>query len=131
MEERARNAPSGDPVGPRTTDIPEPEDYGYGRAAATAQGGEVVAYGPSMEGGRMIVPLTVKNRGDERASYKVTVTVKGKNDPSMTKTASAKVTGLFKNTTWPTQVDVTGVGVKDVRDLVVTLKVTKTINRWQ
>ncbi|MEU5032056.1 hypothetical protein [Streptomyces milbemycinicus] len=131
MEERARNAASGDPVGPRNTDIPEPEDYGFGRAAATAEGGEVVAYDPSLEGGRMIVPLTVENRGDKRASYTVTVTVKGKTDPSMTKTVSAKVTGLFKNTTWPTQVDVTGIGVTDVEDLVVTLKVAKTINRWQ
>ncbi|MFC9633313.1 hypothetical protein ACFTY8_29590 [Streptomyces mirabilis] len=49
--QRAAAAPSGDPVHPTNTAVPDPKDYGFGKAAATASHGEVVAYAPRLESG--------------------------------------------------------------------------------
>lgn len=126
--QRAKKGASGDPVGPKNTDVPQPEDYGYGRAVATAQHGEVVAYTARVEGGRLVVPVTVHNQGTKRASYTVHVTVAGDTGSSVTVTKKEPV--VYPRTTWPTQADVTDVGAEDAKNLKVTLKVTKKNDPW-
>ncbi|MGV9991546.1 hypothetical protein [Streptomyces sp. NPDC003374] len=123
--ERARNAASGDPVGPKNTDVPDPEDYGYGAPAATAQHGEVIAYTPRRKEGRIIIPLTIHNGGSKQTAYTVTITATGSeaNSP-LSVTASAP--NVFPGTTWPTQVDLTAAGARDLQ-LDVSLTVTKDI----
>ncbi|MEV0116580.1 hypothetical protein AB0H77_25570 [Streptomyces sp. NPDC050844] len=129
VAERAKKGAGGDPVGPKNTDIPQPEDYGYGKAVATAQHGEVVAYTARVEGGRLIVPVTVHNQGTKRASYTVHVTVAGQ-DGAAGVTVTKKEPVVSPGTTWPTQADVTAAGGKDAEDLKVTLKVTKKNDPW-
>ena len=51
--------------------------YGFGKATAAAAGGEVVAFTPRLESGRIVVPLTIQNTGDKRMTYAVTATVVG------------------------------------------------------
>ncbi|MGW7086590.1 hypothetical protein ACWGH2_24250 [Streptomyces sp. NPDC054871] len=128
VAERAKKGASGDPVGPKNTDIPQPEDYGYGKAVATAQHGEVVAYTARVEDGRLVVPVTVHNQGKKRASYTVHVTVAADTGSSVTVTKKEPV--VYPRTTWPTQADVTAVGAKDSKNLKVTLKVTKKNDPW-
>ncbi|WP_306316765.1 MULTISPECIES: hypothetical protein [unclassified Streptomyces] len=122
--ERARSAPSGDPVAPKDTHIPAPDEYGFGAAAATAQDGEVVAYIPRVTGGRLIVPLTIHNPGSGRVAYTINVRVTGgRSDADVT--VPVKASNVFPSTTWPTEADVTAAGTQDAKNLKVTLRVTK------
>ncbi|MEU4998726.1 hypothetical protein [Streptomyces sp. NPDC021622] len=124
LKERARNAATGDPVGPKNTKIPRPQDYGFGAAVATAQDGEVIAYAPRLDGGQVVVPLTIENLGSQRAAYTVKVIAEGKGASSDV-IVTVKAPYVFPHTTWPTQADVTAAGTEHVKDLKVTLKVTK------
>ncbi|MFI0821546.1 hypothetical protein ACH4TX_39210 [Streptomyces sp. NPDC021098] len=89
-----------------------------------AQGGEVIAYEPRLDGGRMVVPVTISNEGKQRASYEVTVTAVG-NTGSSAVTVTKKAPGVFPGSTWPTQADVTTSEVKDAKELKITLRVVK------
>lgn len=109
--QRAAAAPSGDPVHPTNTAVPDPKDYGFGKAAATASHGEVIAYTPRMESGRFVVPLTIHNGSDKRAAYAVTVTVVGGEKKSPF-SVTAKADNVWPGTTWPTRVDITASGSK-------------------
>ncbi|MFB7244404.1 hypothetical protein ACFCYX_18345 [Streptomyces populi] len=124
QDERAANAPSGDPVAPAKTGVPKPEDYGYGAVAATAGDGEVIAYVPRLEGGRLVVPLTIQNKGNKRAAYMVTVVAEG---PSGSSPVTVKASNTFPGTTWPTQAEITAAGVKNPKAVKITLKVIKDI----
>lgn len=109
-EQRAAAAASGEPVAPRDTHIPAPGEYGFGKPAATAQHGEVVAYTPRHESGRLTVPITIHNGSDDRVNYRVEVTVVGGNQDSPV-TVTTNANNVFPGTTWPTQVDITTAGV--------------------
>ncbi|MFJ4921009.1 hypothetical protein [Streptomyces sp. NPDC088725] len=125
--QRAAAAPSGDPVGPKNTGIPEPGDYGFGKTTATAEGGEVVAYAPRLESGRLYVPLTMHNAGDQRVAYTVTVTVSG-GDQRSPLSVTEKAANVFPGTTWPAQADITASGSTSSPDsLRVSLTVVKDI----
>ncbi|MFG3013020.1 hypothetical protein ACGFZB_21640 [Streptomyces cinerochromogenes] len=122
---RAAAAPSGDPVSPTNTAIADPDDYGFGKAAATAARGEVVAYTPRMESGREVVPLTIHNTGDKRMTYTVTVTVVGGTQKSPF-TVTEKADGVWPGTTWPTKTDITASGLKGTEGgPKISLKVVK------
>ncbi|WP_138960776.1 hypothetical protein [Streptomyces sp. YIM 121038] len=115
------------PVKPTRTGIPKPEDYGFGPAVTKAQGDEVVAYQPRLQDGRLVVPLTVSNKGRKRAAYKVIVTVKG---TKRTVPAHLNIPFVYPSTTWPTQVDVTAAGGTGPKNVKVTVKATKKEDRW-
>ncbi|MEW2288628.1 hypothetical protein [Streptomyces sp. NPDC047841] len=123
--QRAAAAPSGDPVSPAGTAVPDPGDDGFGKPAATAAHGEVVAYTPRLESGREVVPLTIHNDGDARMTYTVTVTVVGgarKSPFSVTE----KADGVWPGTTWPTTTDITASGLGETADgSKISLKVVK------
>jgi len=108
-DQRAAAAADGEPVAPQDTRIPDPGGYGFGKPASTAQHGEVVAYTPRREAGRLYVPVTMHNGGDEHVAYHVEITAvaEGRNSPVTVKTQADNV---FPGTTWPTQVDITAVG---------------------
>ncbi|MFJ6843295.1 hypothetical protein ACIQRE_11555 [Streptomyces griseoluteus] len=123
--QRAAAAPSGDPVSPADTAVPDPSDYGFGKAAATAARGEVVAYTPRMESGREVVPLTIHNNGDKRMTYTVTVTVTGGTQKSAF-SVTEKADGVWPGTTWPTKTDITASGLKGTEGgTKISLKVVK------
>ncbi|GAB1334332.1 hypothetical protein ACE1SV_09220 [Streptomyces sp. E-15] len=123
--QRAAAAPSGDPVSPTNTAVPDPEDYGFGKAAATAARGEVIAYTPRLESGRVVVPLTLHNDGDKRMTYTVTVTVVGGTKKSPF-SVTEKAEGVWPGTTWPTKTDITASGLKEAADgSKISLKVVK------
>ncbi|WP_406443042.1 hypothetical protein OHB00_42190 [Streptomyces sp. NBC_00631] len=123
--QRAAAAPSGDPVSPTNTTVPDPGDYGFGKAAATAVGGEVIAYTPRLESGRVVVPLTIQNTGDKRMTYTVTVTVVGGRRTSPF-SVTVKADGVWPETTWPTTVDITASGLKEAaKGSKISLKVVK------
>ncbi|MFI6625608.1 hypothetical protein [Streptomyces sp. NPDC050528] len=123
--QRAAAAPSGDPVRPTNTAVPDPEDYGFGKAAATAAHGEVVAYTPRLVSGRVVVPLTFHNSGDERVAYTVTVTVVGGGRKSPF-TVVEKAGDVWPDTTWPTQADITASGATTgTNDTRISLKVVQ------
>ncbi|MGW6056021.1 hypothetical protein [Streptomyces sp. NPDC055189] len=124
VKQRAKNAASGEPVGPKNTKAPEPEDYGFGPAAATAEHGEVIAYAPRLQGGRVIVPVTIENSGPGRAAYNVKVIAEGKGS-SADMIVTLKAPSVFPGSTWPTQADLADAERGSVKDLKVTLKVTK------
>ncbi|MFB7246804.1 hypothetical protein CW362_39285 [Streptomyces populi] len=123
QKERARNAPGGEPVSGRT-DLPEPEDYGFGDAVETASGGEVVAYEPREQAGRLVVPLTVHNGGDERTAYTVVITARS---GKTSRPVVVKAPNVFAGTTWPTEADMTADGLDDPADVDIALKVTKDV----
>ncbi|MET8485938.1 hypothetical protein [Streptomyces tendae] len=123
-ERRAKGAPSGDPVGPKNTKIPRPEEYGFGKAVATAQDREVIAYTPRESDGRVVVPLTIENRGAQRAAYTVEVRVTG-GHAAATVTRKVEAPNVFPHTVWPTETDITAIGDGDVESLKVTLMVTR------
>jgi hypothetical protein len=124
QKERAKNAPSGEPVSGKTG-LPEPEDYGFGDAVETASGGEVVAYEPRKQAGRLVVPLTIRNGGDERTAYTIVITARsGKTSHPVT----VKASNVFAGTTWPTEADVTADGLADPADVDIALKVTKDVH---
>ncbi|MGW5093194.1 hypothetical protein ACWEQ1_02530 [Streptomyces nodosus] len=106
---RAAAAASGDPVAPKETNVPDPADYGFGKPASTTQKGEVVAYAPRRESGRLYVPITIHNGSDKRVTYHVNVTVVGGKQDSRV-TVKTQADNVFPGTTWPTQVDITAVG---------------------
>ncbi|MEE1671495.1 hypothetical protein RCR19_39385 [Streptomyces sp. WAC07094] len=108
-EQRAAAAASGDPLAPRNTHVPAPDEYGFGKPAATAQHGDVVAYTPRRESGRLIIPLTIHNASDDRVTYRVTVTAIGASQDSPV-TVTTRADSVFPHTTWPTQVDITAAG---------------------
>ncbi|MFE6552561.1 hypothetical protein ACFVHS_29745 [Streptomyces sp. NPDC057746] len=108
-EQRAAAAAGGDPVAPKDTHIPGPDQYGFGKPASTAQHGEVVAYTPRRESGRLIVPLTIHNASGDRVNYLVKVTAVGGNQNSPV-TVTTRADNVFPETTWPTQVDITAAG---------------------
>ncbi|MHB9859410.1 hypothetical protein [Streptomyces sp. YIM S03343] len=110
--QRAADAPSGDPVHPTNTAIPDPDDYGFGKAAATAARGEVVAYTPRLKSGHVVVPLTIHNTSDKRAAYTVIVTVVGGKQKSPF-SVTEKADNVWPGTTWPTEADITASGLKD------------------
>lgn len=123
--QRAAAAPSGDPVRPTNTAVPGPGDYGFGKAAATAAHGEVVAYPPRLVAGRVVVPLTFHNSGDERVAYTVTVTVVGGGRKSPF-TVVEKAGDVWPDTTWPTQADITASGATaGTNDTRISLKVAQ------
>ncbi|RPE40703.1 hypothetical protein EDD90_3765 [Streptomyces sp. Ag109_O5-1] len=123
--QRAAAAPSGDPVSPRNVAVPSPGDYGFGKAAATAAGGEVIAYTPRLESGRVFVPLTIQNTGDKRMTYTVTVTVLGGRRISPF-SVTEKADGVWPGLTWPTKTDITASGVKEAAEgSKISLKVVK------
>ncbi|MFI5690040.1 hypothetical protein [Streptomyces sp. NPDC051636] len=123
--QRAAAAPSGDPVHPTNTAVPDPKDYGFGKAAATASHGEVIAYTPRLDSGRVVVPLTIHNGSDKRVAYTVTVTVVGGKEKSPF-SVTAKADNLWPGTTWPTQADITASGSKaGASDSEISLKVVK------
>ncbi|MFE3168263.1 hypothetical protein [Streptomyces sp. NPDC059224] len=123
--QRAAAAPGGDPVSPTNTAVPGPGDYGFGKAAATAVGGEVVAYTPRLESGRVVVPLTIQNTGDKRMTYTVTVTVIGSRQTSPF-SVTEKADGVWPGTTWPTKADITASGLKEAAESSkISLKVVK------
>ncbi|MFJ6702292.1 MULTISPECIES: hypothetical protein [unclassified Streptomyces] len=123
--QRAAAAPSGDPVSPTNTAVPGPGDYGFGKAAAAAAGGEVIAYTPRLESGRVVVPLTIQNTDDKRMTYTVTVTVVGGKRTSPF-SVTTKADGIWPGTTWPTKVDITASGLKEAaKGSKFSLKVVK------
>ncbi|MGW2033445.1 hypothetical protein [Streptomyces sp. NPDC001761] len=123
--QRAAAAPAGDPVSPTNTAVPDPGDYGFGKTAATAAGGEVIAYTPRLESGQEVVPLTIHNNGDERMTYTVTVTVVGGTKKSPF-SVTEKAEGVWPGTTWPTKTDVTASGLKGAAGgSKISLKVVK------
>ncbi|MFE5258612.1 hypothetical protein [Streptomyces coelicoflavus] len=124
-ERRASSAPSGDPIGPKNTKIPRPEEYGFGKAVATAQEREVIAYTPRESGGRLVVPLTIENRGTKRTAYTVEIRVTG-GHAAATVTRKVEAPNVFPHTVWPTEADITAVGGGDVDNLKVTLQVRRT-----
>jgi hypothetical protein len=124
QDERARNAADGEPVAPRNTDTPEPDEYDFGTPAATAHNGEVVAYVPRLKSRRIIVPLTIHNKGDKRASYTVTVTADRGERGSPT-TVTKKATNVSPGTTWPTQADISAPGSWNLNRTKISLKVSK------
>ncbi|MFJ6123165.1 hypothetical protein [Streptomyces sp. NPDC092129] len=105
-EQRAAAAADGDPVAPKDTHIPAPDEYGFKKPAATAQHGEVVAYTPRRESGRLIIPLTIHNASDDRVNYRVTITAIAASQDSPV-TVTTRADNVFPHTTWPTQVDIT------------------------
>ncbi|MEU0447569.1 hypothetical protein [Streptomyces tendae] len=123
-EKRAKSAPSGDPVGPKNTKIPRPDEYGFGKAVATAQDREVIAYTPRKSGGRVVVPLTIENQGAQRTAYTVEVRVTGGHGAA-TVTRKVEAPNVFPHTVWPTEADITATGGGDVESLKVTLMVTR------
>ncbi|GGZ25339.1 hypothetical protein GCM10010300_81000 [Streptomyces olivaceoviridis] len=123
--QRAAAAPSGDPVSPTNTAVPDPADYGFGKAAATAARGEVIAYTPRLESGREVVPLTIHNNGDKRMTYTVTLTVVGGTQKSPF-SVTEKADGVWPGTTWPTKTDITASGLKEAAGgSKISLKVAK------
>lgn len=124
-EQRAAAAAGGDPVAPKDTHIPGPDEYGFGKPAATAQHGDVVAYTPRRESGRLIVPLTIHNASDDRVNYLVKVTaVEGNQNSPVTVTTRAD--NVFPETTWPTQVDITAAGAgTSPTDMRISLEVVQ------
>ncbi|MFC9084037.1 hypothetical protein ACFTY7_45270 [Streptomyces sp. NPDC057062] len=105
-EQRAAAAASGDPLAPKDTHIPAPDEYGFKKPAATAQHGEVIAYTPRRESGRLIIPLTIHNASNDRVNYRVTVTAIGISQDTPV-TVTTRADNVFPHTTWPTQVDTT------------------------
>ncbi|MGP3926105.1 hypothetical protein [Streptomyces sp. 8N616] len=87
----------------RNTDIPAPEDYGFGKPIATTEDGDVLVYGPRKVDGRLRVPVTVTNHGGERAFYRVTIRVTGPGGYSATVHVDTHTTGVYPGTTWPTE----------------------------
>ncbi|MER7928797.1 hypothetical protein ABTY96_37650 [Streptomyces sp. NPDC096057] len=123
--QRAAAAPSGDPVQPTNTTVPDPKDYGFGKPAATAAHGEVVAYTPRLMSGRVVVPLTFHNSSDERVAYTVTVTVGGGKQKSPFSVVE-KADNVWPGTTWPTQADITASGATvGTNDTKISLKVVQ------
>lgn len=123
--QRAAAAPSGDPVQPTNTAVPDPKDYGFGKAAATAAHGEVVAYTPRLVSGRIVVPLTFHNSSDKRLAYTVTVTVVGGRQKSPFSVVE-KAGNVWPGTTWPTQADITVSGATaGTSDAKISLKVVQ------
>ncbi|MFC7825462.1 hypothetical protein [Streptomyces sp. NPDC057375] len=123
-ERRAKSAPSGEPVGPKNTKVPRPEEYGFGKAVETAQSREVIAYTPRESGGRVVIPLTIENQGAQRTSYIVEVRVTG-GHAAATLTRKVEAPNVFPHTVWPTEADITAIGGGDVESLKVTLTVTR------
>ncbi|MFG2030563.1 hypothetical protein [Streptomyces sp. NPDC048825] len=117
-------AAEGEPVGPRNTDVPEAGDYGFGAPAATAHNGEVVAYVPRLDRSRVVVPLTMHNTGEKRASYTVTVTA-DRGERGAPVTVTKKALNVSSGTTWPAQADITAPGVWVPEDTKISLTVTK------
>ncbi|MFJ8142365.1 hypothetical protein [Streptomyces sp. NPDC096013] len=123
--QRAAAAASGDPVQPTNTAVPDPKDYGFGKAAATGAHGEVVAYAPRLVSGRVVVPLTFHNGGDQRVAYTVTVTVVGGRQKSPFSVVE-KAGNVWPGTTWPTQADITASGATvGTSDTNISLKVVQ------
>ncbi|MEV0184695.1 hypothetical protein AB0I54_36260 [Streptomyces sp. NPDC050625] len=121
--QRAAGAPSGDPVHPTNTAIPSPEGYGFGKATATAAHGEVLAYTPRRQSGRVVVPLTIHNASDKRVDYTVTVTVVGGKSPL---SVTVKAGNVWPGTTVPSEADVTASGsTAGSSPLKISLKVVR------
>lgn len=125
---RAAAAPSGDPAHPTNTTIPGPGDYGFGKIAATAANGEVVAYAPRLERGKFVVPLTMHNTSDKRIAYTVTVTVVGGGHKSPLAVIE-KADNVWPGSTWPTEADITASDTdnKSTNGLKISLKVVRDI----
>ncbi|MFB7494062.1 hypothetical protein ACFC09_05050 [Streptomyces sp. NPDC056161] len=125
--QRAAAAVGGDPVAPANTRIPAPGNDGLGKPTSTAEHGEVIAYGPRRESGRMYIPITIHNGGDDRVAYRVKVTVVGGSQDSPV-TVVTKADNVFPGTTWPTQVDITAAGTDtSPADLRISLDVVRDV----
>lgn len=114
----------GESAGPSKTDVPEAEDFDFGPPAATAHNGEVVAYVPRLDNRRVVVPLTMHNTGEKRASYTVTVTA-DRGERGAPVTVTKKALNVASGTTWPTKVDISAPGVWVPEDTKISLTVTK------
>ena len=114
----------GESAGPRKTDVREPEDFDFGPPAATAHNGEVVAYLPRLDHRRVVVPLTMHNTGEKRASYTVTVTA-DRGELGAPVTVTKKALNVASGTTWPAKADISAAGAWIPEETEITLTVTK------
>ncbi|WP_164291640.1 hypothetical protein [Streptomyces sp. SID11385] len=109
----------------RDTRVPRADEYGNGTPVATALDGEVLAYAPRRDDGRLVVPVTITDKSDARTSYEVRVTVreKGATD-SATVTTTAR--NVWPGTTWPTEVVIPHSYAAPAQKLEVMLSATRT-----
>jgi hypothetical protein len=114
----------GESAGPGKTDVRKPEDFDFGRPAATAHNGEVVAYLPRLDNRRVVVPLTMQNTGEKRASYTVTV-MADRGELGTPVTVTKKALNVASGTTWPAKADISAPGAWIPEKTKITLTVTK------